>query len=54
MFARTFDDALMARAIVELPEGWGPSRVVLVRVKGLGYDVTHIVDPGEAGYLIVK
>lgn len=54
MFARTFDDALMARAIVELPEGWGPARVVRVAVERLGYDVTHIVDPGAAGYLIVK
>jgi hypothetical protein len=43
-------DDQMARAIVELPEGWGPSRVVLVRVKALGYDVTQMTN----GYLIVR
>lgn len=44
----------MARAFVELPEGWGPARVVLVQVRQLGYDVTQMVRPGEAGYLIVR
>lgn len=44
----------MARAWVELPDGWGPGRVVLVRVKALGYEVTHMVSPGEASWLELR
>ena len=43
MFAQMFDDARMARAYVELPEGWGPSRIILVAWKRAGYDVSKLM-----------
>jgi hypothetical protein len=36
----------MARAYVELPEGWGPSRLILVAWRRAGYDVDQLVGLG--------
>jgi hypothetical protein len=33
----------MAIAYVELPDGWGPSRVILVAWKRAGYDVSKLM-----------
>jgi hypothetical protein len=41
-----FDAGRMARAYVELPEGWGPSRLILVAWKRAGYDVSRLVGLG--------
>jgi hypothetical protein len=34
------------RVTIELPEGWGPRRLVLVQMERLGYDVTEHIDMG--------
>jgi hypothetical protein len=44
----------MARAYVELPDGWGLGRVVLVRVRALGYEAVQWVSPGDASWLEVR
>lgn len=36
------DDRRMARAYVELPEGWGPSQVILVAWRDAGYEVARL------------
>lgn len=36
----------MARAYVELPYGWGPSRLVLVAFRRAGYQVDRLVGSG--------
>jgi hypothetical protein len=32
--------------IIELPDGWGPRRVVISAMKRLGYTVTEMIDMG--------
>jgi hypothetical protein len=39
---RSFDDDRVARAYVELPEGWGPARIVIVAWRNAGYDVAEL------------
>jgi hypothetical protein len=34
------------RVVIELPDGWGPGRVVMVRLQQLGYHVTEMIDMG--------
>ena len=34
-----FDDVRVARAYVELPDGWGPQRMVIVACERAGYRV---------------
>jgi hypothetical protein len=38
---RLFDNASVARAYVELPDGWGPQRMVIVAFQRAGYVSAH-------------
>lgn len=49
---RLFDHARVARAFIELPDGWGPSRVVLVAWRTAGYDVQQLVRSAGPDLLI--
>jgi hypothetical protein len=42
--------AARARVIVELPEGWGARRLVIVALERLGYAVTEHVDMGTGAH----
>jgi hypothetical protein len=45
----------MAIAYVELPEGWGPSRVILVAWKRAGYAVSKLMcTPPDPNLLLLN
>lgn len=53
IFARVIDDSAVASAYVELPDGWGSSRLVMAAWTQAGYEVTEMIDVGVGRYLIV-
>jgi hypothetical protein len=43
----------MARAFVELPEGWGPQRLIMTRWRNAGYRVDRLVTGSREPDLLI-